>query len=325
MVATDIESGLDALLAISGELRRGLVRLVRRYPNAAELLLQARRLIAHHEPILARTLRDSLLTSYLDAARKWGKRAVAKPEAVGMLPPVLPPPFRSQSPADPEEPLIRFPMIERAAQDLLQRELMLPEEFAELNQDAKRTAFTVARAQSLETVRAVHEAILDDIREGGTLRLFRERVNEALSPILSPPQVETLYRTQTAQAAGAGLRTVLEHPLVADEFPYVLWVATHDTRVRPDHLEMEHHGQNGTAVYRSDDPMWLTLWPPAGYNCRCAPIPLSLEDAARHGSREAQHWLQTGIAPAFPEFAVRPYPIQPPPGWPTSGTIASVL
>jgi uncharacterized protein with gpF-like domain len=56
---------------------------------------------------------------------------------------------------------------------------------------------------------------------------------------------------------------VLEHPLVADEFPYRLCSATHDSRTREaSHLEMEKWGQNGTAVYRADDPMWDELWPP---------------------------------------------------------------
>jgi SPP1 gp7 family putative phage head morphogenesis protein len=126
-----------------------------------------------------------------------------------------------------------------------------------------------------------------------------------------------MFRDNVGNATAAGQRAVLEHPLIADEFPYRLWSATHDERTRPTHRAMETHGQNGTAVYRSDDPMWDVLWPPCEWNCRCVCIPLSLEDAAREGSREAQKWLLTGTPPDAPEFAKVPYPIQPPEGWPS--------
>ncbi len=129
----------------------------------------------------------------------------------------------------------------------------------------------------------------------------------------------------TLQAAGAGQRAVLDHPLVADEFPYLLWSATHDTRVRPEHLKMEWWGPGECAVYRRDDPMWDTLWPPASYNCRCHATPLSLEDAVSHGSHEAREWLRTGRPPITPAWAARPYPITPPPGWPTGGRVGAVV
>jgi SPP1 gp7 family putative phage head morphogenesis protein len=166
---------------------------------------------------------------------------------------------------------------------------------------------------------------VEDVETGGTLRAFQRRVRAEVGDALSPARIESVYRTQIMQAYSVGQRAVLSNPLITDEFPYLLWTATHDGRTRPEHLRMETWGQNGTAVYRADDPMFEMLYPPAGYNCRCHVIPLSLEDAARHGSREAQRWLRTGVPPASPLFARKPYPITDPPDWATQTTITSVI
>ncbi len=312
------QPGLSPALVAAAALRRELTRLGTSPLPAAELLARARRIVRRYEPVLARALRDAMLAGFLREAKRW-----ARPAAPQVLAPPPPPPFR---PTHAEPPgLVRLPIIERAAADLARREILTTEQFLQLDQDARRAAFTVARVQSTATLEKVRAALVVDISEGGTLRDFRKRLDGALDSVLSRPQVEGLYRTQVGQAMAAGQREVLAHPLVADEFPYVLWSATHDSRTRPDHLAMEKHGQNGTAVYRLDDPIWRTLWPPAGYNCRCVILPLSIEDAAQHGSREARRWLKTGLPPAVPDFAATPYPITPPPGWPTQASVAAIV
>lgn len=317
---TLFERGLSAALAIIDSIRVDVQKAARNAENLnpAQLLNRVRVVIARYEPLFARTLRDSLLNAWLTPARKL-TAGLGKSDRG--LPPVRPPLIAN---AGEPRPVVRFPMIEKAVEDLTRRRIMLPEDFRALDQDAQRTAFTVARLQSLESIERVKKALTDDVGHGGTLRSFRREASEAIGDALTPGQVETVYRTQVAQAYSAGQRAVLDHPMVADEFPYMLWTATHDSRTRPEHLAMEKHGQNGTAVYRSDDPMWNTLFPPAAYNCRCAAIPLSLVDAAGYGSREARRWLQTGIPPANPVYAARPYPIIPPPGWPTSNRIGSI-
>lgn len=114
---------------------------------------------------------------------------------------------------------------------------------------------------------------------------------------------------QTIQAfdLAAKRRSKLMDPMVSEGSPYLLWSATHDGRVRPDHLVMESRGQNGTAVYRLDDPIWRKYWPPIDFGCRCVLISLSIEDAARHGSHEATEWMRTGRSPMKPEWAKKPY------------------
>lgn len=304
---------------VARELHRQLLALARQPLGAAELLFRARQLLSRYEPLLARSLKNSLLLAWLKAARKLAGQVQAS------VPPPRVPVFAVSGLFPPEPDGVRLPQIERAVALLLRKQLLMPDDFRRIDQDARRSAFTVARVQTTAALQRIRTALAEDIAQGGTLRQFGKRVAEDLDPVFAPHQVESLYRTQIMQAYGAGQREILTHPLVADEFPYVLWTAIHDSRTRPDHLAMEKHGPGGIAVYRRDDPIWQTLWPPAAWNCRCHAIPLSLEDAARHGAREARRWLRTGVPPRNPEFAATPYPITPPPGWPTQGRIAAAV
>lgn len=327
-----LRRGLPAAISIVERIRREVIALARhatkRSPEA--LISAARKVVAAHEPLMARTMRDSLILAWLTAARK---QAGELPPLTGelttsVIPPNQPPPFlpptakgRERDPA----PVVRFPQIDAAAADLQRRGFFDRAAFEQLDQDARRTAFTVARVQSLDAMRRIRDAIHDDVTQGGTLAQFQQRIAADVAGALSPSQTEAIYRTHVAQAMATGQRAVLDHPLVGDEFPYVLFTATHDSRTRPDHIALERWGQNGTAVYRRDDPIWDVLWPPMGWNCRCHCIVLNLEDAAAHGSREAAKWLKSGVPPTSPIYARTPYPVKLPKNWPTHERVASIL
>lgn len=226
------------------------------------------------------------------------------------------PPTSPHFPDEPDDPppLIRLPQVERAARYLQTRLAYTPEEFAQLDDDARSVAFTIAKAQTLDAVEHVQRALQEDIEQGGTLKQFTTAVREALdASALADHQVETLYRTHTARAYSAGQIEVLDHPLVADEFPFVLYDHTHDARVRPEHAYLGTHGLDGTGVYWRDDPTIRKFYPPCGWNCRCVAIPLSVEDAAARGVRDAVEWLRTGVEPRHQWVAKPPFDL--PKGW----------
>lgn len=229
------------------------------------------------------------------------------------LPPA--PPFTPVSSASDGEPVVRFPGVEAGVRDLLERRLLTRPEFDELALEARRAAFTVARAANLDAIERANRLLVQDVARGGTLEEFRQRIDETLGEsALNPRHLENVYRTNVAAAYTAGLVEILGHPLVADEFPYLEYHAVHDSRARPEHREMESLGIQGTNVYRRDDPVWQTFLPPWDYQCRCAVIPLSLEDAAGKGIREAQQWLESGAPPVQPAWVSRP-PFEPSPGF----------
>ncbi len=282
-------------------------RLRRRLPTIVLAELQKA------EPLLAASIRAGQLHAHLTAARE-AVRAIGLPPVV---PPKSPPPALA-FPDDGAAP-VRFPQIERAAAFVRSRLATTPAEFARLDADARRAAFTVARAATLDAVEKVQEAVADNVARGGTRKEFAAAVRDALgASAMSGPQIDAVYRTHTARAYSAGQQDVLDHPLVTDEYPYLLYSATHDGRVRAEHLAMEKLGLDGTAVYRRDDPIWLKFYPPWGWQCRCVVIPLSVEDAAARGVKEAIRWVQTGEPPRRPQH-VRPLPFDLPRGWIPTG------
>lgn len=342
---------LPSALAAAAEARRRVLAALRRLGSRrrGQLVPLARAELARVEPLLARTLKDAQVLAWLEAGRDTARplnlRALPPapisvpllalqkpagplfvPQAEVQKPPPEPPGgYFPDRPDDPEPP-VRFPQVEKAARWLATRLDYTPDEFRQLDDEARTVAFTVAKAVTLDAVNKVRQALEVDVAEGGTLKAFRAAVADALGEsALGKSQVEAIYRTAVARSYSAGQRAVMEVPLVADEFPYLLYSATHDGRVRPEHLAMERLGLNGTAVYRADDPVWNRFYPPWGFRCRCIVIPLSIADAAARGVREAREWNRTGIPPAVPEFVPAP-PFELPKNWiPTGQRLAAVI
>lgn len=329
----------------SADLRSRLVKLAGQRLPASAFLERARLMIIQSEPGRERLLSTSLLAAYFKPAETLVPEAIAKPlpakpiilpaplpepfaapikmPTAPPMPPAIPPILLTPSPNEGPMPP-RFPIIERAAQRLYERQVFTRQDFDNLDVEAKRTAFTVARVQSLDTIGRLQDMVGQAAAEGHTLRQFRDGAEEVLandSP-LSDAHLETVFRTNLASAYSTGQRELLDHPLISDEFPYIMWAAIRDGRVRPDHLAMEKAGLNGTAIYRRDDPLIQLVWPPAGYRCRCHVIPLTLEDAASYGVREAQEWLRTGERPERPAW-VKSVPIVLPVGWVSSVAVAA--
>lgn len=290
-------------LALARRVRRAVARAVATSGRSPVLVARTRDLFRQWEPEAARELR-------IGQAGGWvrGVRSVVED-----APPIVP----QFPPADVPEP--ELPQLRGAADYLRSRVPVLAEEFADLDDEARRVSITVAGAQTEAAVAAVRDALARDVEEGGTLAEFRERVGSELAAAgLGDAQAEAIYRTHVGRAHAAGQIAILENPAVRSAFPYLEWSATHDSRVRPDHLAMETAGLDGTGVYRADDPVWDWAYPPAGWNCRCVVIPTTVEQAAEAGVKEARLWLESGRPPAVPAF-VGAVPLVLPAGWVPTG------
>lgn len=305
---------LDELAAAAERARREVRRLVRLYGRSRQLVPAVRSALDKLEPAVAAELNRGQLLAWVQSARSM---ALDLPR---LDPFRLPAPGRSPS----FNPDLTFPQVTRAAQVIQAKAPFTPAEWERLGEDAKKVGFTVARAQNLEAVERVQRALRDDILDGGTLDQFRDRVDGAVGSVLSDSQVEAVYRTHVGRAYSAGQVAMLDSPAVRSAFPYLRYYATHDSRVRPDHLALETAGLNGTGIYRSDDPIWDRYYPPWAWNCRCHVVPYSLEDAAAEGVEEAAEWLRTGRPPRVPQFVPNPgFPL--PKGWVPTGRRLSAL
>lgn len=142
---------------------------------------------------------------------------------------------------------------------------------------AHATAFTVAKAMREDILADIRAAVDAALAEGKPFQQFARE----LTPILkskgwwgqltddygetvqlgSPWRLRTIYSVnlQTAYMAG---RHAAQMELT-QERPYWMYTAVMDGRTRPGHAAL--HG----LVFRADDPIWDSFYPPNGWNCRC--------------------------------------------------------
>jgi SPP1 gp7 family putative phage head morphogenesis protein len=223
-----------------------------------------------------------------------------------------------------DEPKLRFPLIEKAAEKLADRNIMTRSDWDAAERSAQERAFFITGDITRDTIAKVRDELVNDLSDGTSLRTFRERVSDVLErSAIGPARIETIYRTNVQTAFRDGRETLSNHPIVRGLFPYQAYLATHDARTRHEHRALEELGLNGTNVYRTDDPFWDRFTPPIDYNCRCGKQPLTIEAAARKGVREAKEWLETGVAPYQPEWRYQDIPFTPKAGFGSRGRVAA--
>lgn len=299
--------GLLAAESLASEIRSRLVDEVSSlagYVNNDRLVSVARRLLDATQSDMANVLADTETAAWVAGYHDASKR----------LPSWLDRAFTADRPPidrggvitiGADDPFVRFPLIENATESLLQRNILTRDQLDKLDTIAKQMAFTVAYEANTDTIDGLRTALADVTREGASLERYRQRVAEAVqASAIGPAHLETVYRTNIQAAFRDGRESLASHPVVSSVFPYQQYVATHDARTRPEHLAMETLGLNGTAVFRRDDPVWDMWTPPAGFNCRCGVMLLTVRQAADMGVKEAVIWNETGEPPARPEWRI---------------------
>ncbi len=143
--------------------------------------------------------------------------------------------------------------------------------------EAHARAYTVAkatRAEVLDTLRwATEKAIADGVPERDYIKNLEPMLKELgwwgktvdengnTVQLGSPRRLKTILRTNKSTAYHAA--RYASQMANVDEQPYWQCVAVKDSRTRASHLAL--HGK----VYRADDPIWATMYPPNDWGCRC--------------------------------------------------------
>lgn len=157
----------------------------------------------------------------------------------------------------------------------------------DLWQEAQAKAFTVAKVMRADVLEDIREHVDRAVANGTTLQEFKRNlggrlaakgwmgsdwvIDEVSGEIqgkqLTPRRLKTIYQSNTQSAYMAGrYRSMLES---VDSHPYWQYIAVLDAHTRPAHRAL-----NGK-VFRHDDPIWQTIYPPNGFNCRCRVVPLT--------------------------------------------------
>ncbi len=284
--AAVIGGGLLSAETIALELRTRLAAQLQRSAkrHGSEGLLElARGILAEFEPLLAETLAESELAAWVAGTaavyskvptvntpgflgKPAGPAGLLEAGAGSGMPPE--PPLTLSGALGWDEPAVRFPLIEEAANRLLQRGAVTRPQFDAMAEEAWSRAFTVAYQQSTDVIAKIRDALAANIEEGASLGGFRAAVEEAIGKsAIGPAHLENVYRTNIQGAFQDGHEALARHPVVATLFPYREYLPIHDARVRHEHLMLGKLGLSGTGVYRSDDKFWEVWLPPNGFNC----------------------------------------------------------
>ncbi|MDO8654200.1 MAG: phage minor head protein [Undibacterium sp.] len=191
---------------------------------------------------------------------------------------------------------------ERAMSFLGAKGLQTSGSWTEVWQEAHARAFTVANCHKLDVLQDIHGALNDALKNGTTYAQFQDRLKplliekgwwgKAIDPktgeILktypnsnipvqygSPQRLKLIFDTNLRVAYMAG--KYQSYARMTDTHPFWQYSAIMDNRTRPAHRSL--HGR----VFRYDDGIWGTIWPPNGYRCRCTVINLMASDMAAQG------------------------------------------
>lgn len=144
-------------------------------------------------------------------------------------------------------------------------------------ESAHARAFTVAKATKAEVLDTIRWATEQAIANGTSEREYLKNLEPMLKELGwwgkamdengntvqlgSPRRLRTILRTNKSTAYHAA--RYAQQMENVDEQPYWRYVAVKDSRTRTSHLAL--HGK----IYRADDPIWQTMYPPNDWGCRC--------------------------------------------------------
>jgi len=152
---------------------------------------------------------------------------------------------------------------------------------------AHARAFTVAQSAGFDVLHDIRSALIHNMQQGGTLRDFQKNLRPLLEKkgwwgktedgvqLGSPRRLKTIYRTNLQSAFMAARHAAFMEATATH--PYWMYIAVMDGDTRESHAAM--HGR----VFRHDDPIWHSIIPPNGINCRCRFIALSEDDLKAEG------------------------------------------
>src|ERR1035437_6062212 len=141
----------------------------------------------------------------------------------------------------------------------------------------RNDAFTVAGVSDQRLIQKIRDALSETLAKGGTRDDFEKEVNALTSDAgvekLAAFELDTVFQTNAGKAYSAGRLEQMKEPGMMDALPYWQYWTVGDLRVRPTHAVLDGFCARAIA------PVWLKIYPPSGFNCRCSVIPILPEDA----------------------------------------------
>ncbi|QNI34526.1 minor capsid protein [Alloacidobacterium dinghuense] len=151
--------------------------------------------------------------------------------------------------------------------------------FDGLTSQYRKDAFTLAATSDVRLVQKVQAALADIASKGGTASDFRAAANKIADDAgvteLNAFTLDTAYNTAMQKAYSSGRLVQMREPHMMEALPFWQYWTVGDLRVRPEHAVLD--GFCAHAI----DPVWLKIYPPSGFNCRCSVVPIPAEEAPK--------------------------------------------
>jgi SPP1 gp7 family putative phage head morphogenesis protein len=150
----------------------------------------------------------------------------------------------------------------------------------QLDDEAAQLAWKVAGVAQADVAQQVYDSIDSAIKNGETLKDFRERVGASLISQWGgekPGRIETIFRTNILGSYNAGRHAIMSEPHVLEDRPYWRFDGVEDNRQTPICEYCD-----GT-ILPADHPWWKSFYPGLHHACRSTVTPLSREEAEEGG------------------------------------------
>lgn len=180
---------------------------------------------------------------------------------------------------------------EEAVSYLEKKGLKVTSDWREMSEEAHAKAFTISKMTDIELLNESKKVLETGIKEGWSgAKLERELTKKykesgwwgkTVDKDGKEVQLGSAYRVRTivrqnVQSAYNASRYIKQLQDV-DFAPYFRYKAVMDDRTRPEHRALHNK------IFRYDDPVWSTIYPPNGWGCRCHVESLTEEDIKSGG------------------------------------------
>ena len=121
-------------------------------------------------------------------------------------------------------------------------------------------------------IEKIRDSLAEIARDGGTAQDFhaavRKLAGDAAVDGLNAFTLDTAFQTAMQKAYSSGRLEQMREPSTMDALPFWQYWTVGDLRVRPEHAVLDGF------MARAIDPVWIKIYPPSGFNCRCSVVPI---------------------------------------------------
>ena len=153
--------------------------------------------------------------------------------------------------------------------------------FNGLTAQYRKDAFTLAGAADVRLIANIRDELAQVAKDGGTTQDFEIAVNKLTDDAgiarLNAFTLDTAFNTAMQRAYSLGRYEQMSDPATKGVLPFWQYWTVGDDRVRPEHEVLDQF------CARADDLVWMKIYPPNGFNCRCSVVPILESEALKAG------------------------------------------